>query len=353
MPGAEPRLHLPYRLWPADDRLLWERAMGSDDPFTNAAGACLAKASQHSYLFGWRRFLGFLAINEPTALELLPSERPTIERVRAFVSHLAETNTPRSVANQVQMFYLAARLMMPERDWTWLKAVKARLFAAAPANAANGPVITSLQLLDLGQQLMDESGPAPGTAISMDNAIRYRDGLMIALVAFIPIRRKDLAALRIGRHLVRESDAWSIVVSGEETKTRKTIDYPVPEVLESYLAAYLNIIRPQMLPRPGCAALWLNFKGGALAYGAIGDIIARRLTSHFGFRVTLHDVRDAAATTWAIAMPDQIGVARDLLAHSDLRTTTRYYNRARGIEAGRTHSQLIAKMRRKHDRRRS
>ena len=139
MPGAEPRLYLPYRRWPADDRLLWERAMGSDDPFTNAAGACLAKASQHSYLFGWRRFLGFLAINEPTALELLPSERPTIERVRAFVSHLAETNTPRSVANQVQMFYLAARLMMPERDWIWLKAVKARLFAAAPANAANGP----------------------------------------------------------------------------------------------------------------------------------------------------------------------------------------------------------------------
>jgi len=32
----------------------------------------------------------------------------------------------------------------------------------------------------------------------------------------------------------------------------------------------------------------------------------------------------AAATTWAIAAPDQIGVARDLLAHSDLRHHERH-----------------------------
>ena len=31
MPGPQPRLHLPYGQWPAADRLLWERAMGSDD----------------------------------------------------------------------------------------------------------------------------------------------------------------------------------------------------------------------------------------------------------------------------------------------------------------------------------
>ena len=54
-------------------------------PFADAAGARLAKASQHDYLFAWRRFLGFLAIHEPTALELAPAERLTIDRVRAFV----------------------------------------------------------------------------------------------------------------------------------------------------------------------------------------------------------------------------------------------------------------------------
>ena len=90
-----------------------------------------------NYLFGWRRFLGFLAIHEPAALEIAPRERLTVERIRSFVAHLAETNSPRSVAGQVDALYKAARVMMPERDWTWLKAIKARLYAAAPAHAAN------------------------------------------------------------------------------------------------------------------------------------------------------------------------------------------------------------------------
>jgi integrase len=350
MRGPQPRLHLPYGQWPAADRLLWEQAMASDDPFADGAGARLAKATQHGYLFGYRRFLGFLAINEPTALEVAPIERLTIERVRPFAAHLAETNTPRSVAIQVDALYKAARVMMPERNWTWLKTVKARLYRAAPASAPTGPVVTSLQLLDLGQQLMEESKPTPGTPIRMDDAVRYRDGLMIALVAFNPMRRKNLAALEISRHLVREGDGWFVIIPGGETKTGTPNEYRVPELLESYLAIYLDIVRPQMLRHPTCAALWLHSRGGALSYAGIGGIIPRHSTSRLGFRITLHDVRDAAATTWAISAPDQIGVARDLLAHSDLRTT-RYYNRARGIEASRAYSRLIAAMRRKQNRR--
>lgn len=72
------------------------------------------------------------------------------------------------------------------------------------------------------------------------------------------------------------------------------------------------------------------------------------LTKRLGIRITPHDARDAAATTWAIAAPEQIGVARDLLAHSDLRPTTTYYNRAKGIEGSRAHGRLIARLRRKH-----
>ena len=346
MPGPEPRLHLPYGQWPAADRLLWERAMGSDDPFDGAPGARFAKASQNLYLFAWRRFLGFLAIHEPTALEVGPNDRLTIARVRLFAIHLAETNAPRSVASEVGALYQAARVMMPERDWTWLKAIKARLYRAAPAPAPIGPVITSVQLLDLGQRLMDESKPTAGTAIGMDHAVRYRDGLMIALVAFNPIRRKNLAALEIGRQLVREGDGWFVIIPREEMKSGEPIEFPLPTLLEPYLAIYLDIIRPRMLKHPTCAALWVNRKGDALAYAAIGDVFSRHSTRRLGFRLTPHDARDAAATTWAISMPHQIGVARDLLGHRDLRTT-KHYNRARGIEASRAYSRVIAGLRRK------
>jgi integrase len=346
----QPRLHLIYGQWPPADRLLWERAFYNDDPFAEAAGARLAKTSQDRCLQTWRRFLGFLAIHEPAALEVAPNERLTVERVRPFVAHLAETNIPSSVASRIEALYQAARAMMPERDWTWLKAIKARLHAAAPAHAPTGRVITSLQLLDLGQQLMDESKPALGAPISTYDAIRYRDGLMAAFVAFIPIRGKNLAALELGRHVVPERDRWFVIIPREEVKTGTPIEFLVPELLESYLVYYLDFVRPRILRRRTSAALWVSTKcGGALSQVGIGKSFGR-LSSRLGFRITPHDARDAAATTWAISVPDQIGVARDLLAHSDLRTTIKHYNRARGIEASRAHSRVIAEMRRKRRR---
>jgi integrase len=171
---------------------------------------------------------------------------------------------------------------------------------------------------------------------------------MLALVAFIPIRRKNLAALEIGRHVVREGDGWFVIIPREETKTRTTIEFPVPELLNPYLAFYLDVVRPRMLRRPACMALWVGAKGGALVYGVIGQVFSR-LSRRLGFRIIPHDARDAAATTWAISAPDQIGVARDLLAHSDLRTTIKHYNRARGIEASRAYAQVIARMRKKQN----
>jgi integrase len=73
-------------------------------------------------------------------------------------------------------------------------------------------------------------------------------------------------------------------------------------------------------------------------------VLTRNTTERLGIRITPHDARDAAATTWAIAAPEQIGIARDLLAHADLRTM-KHYNRAKGIEASRTHNELIGRLR--------
>jgi integrase/recombinase XerD len=197
---------------------------------------------------------------------------------------------------------------------------------------------------------MDESKPTPGTPIRMADAIRYRDGLMIALLAFIPLRRKNLAALEIGQHLIREGDGWFIIVPRTEIKKNSSsVEAAIPELLVPYLATYLETIRPRMLRRPTCNALWVSPSGGALSYSAIWPIVTRHTVRRLGIRIAPHDGRDAGATTWAIAAPDQIGIARDLLGHSDLRTT-RHYNRARGIEASRAHALVIKGLRRRQRR---
>ena len=80
---------------------------------------------------------------------------------------------------------------------------------------------------------------------------------------------------------------------------------------------------------------------------AAGGLIARHTVIRLGMRIAPHDVRDAAATTWAIAAPDQVRVARDLLGRSNLRTTTRHYNRPRRGQAIRAYGQLILAGRRR------
>jgi integrase/recombinase XerD len=345
MPGPKPRLHLPFADWPEIDRRMWDAAVANDDLFADGPGGRLAERTLHKYWMGWRRFLGFLALSEPDVLEKTPLERLTAERVRRFVDHLRETNTPHSVAIQIDSLYGAARSLMPNKDWIWLGNIKTRLYAAAPRGTTPRPVITSVQLMDLGIALMEESTIPTDTPIRMTDAVRYRDGLIIALWSHVLLRHKNFAAIEIGRDLIREDGNWAIVIPPEETKTKTYIDFEIPEELQHEFTTYLNHVRPRMLRRSGCKALWVSPKGGPLSYSAFGPIMTRHTTERLGIRITPHDARDAAATTWAIAAPEQIGVARDLLAHSDLRTTTKYYNRARGIEASRAHGRVIALLR--------
>jgi len=335
------QLHLPFDQWPSADRLLWEQATSDSDPFSDAAGARLAVRSKHQYLFAWRRFLGFLQIKDRSALALPPAERLSKERVRAFANHLAETNIPRSVAIQVDALYKAARIMLPEHNLAWLKSLKARLHSAAPVQHASGPPITSLQILQVGLSLMDQNVPQDSTNVTVPHAISYRDGLMIALLAFAPLRRKNLVSLEIGRHLIGDGDERYIVIPPSETKTRTPIEFAIPPFLLPYLKVYLEVVRPRLLRNSLCQAFWVSPRGAALCYGAIGDIVSRHTAAVLGIRLTPHDTRDAAATTWALAAPSQIGVSRDLLSHRDLRTTGKHYNRAKGVEASRAYAKLI------------
>ncbi|WP_027528240.1 site-specific integrase [Bradyrhizobium sp. Ec3.3] len=242
-------------------------------------------------------------------------------------------------------------MMMPERDWTWLRDITGRLHAAVPKSTVSAPVITSIPVLKLGLELMIESQPLEGGKLTESIAAGYRNGLMIALLAFIPLRAKNCLGLEIGRHLVREQDEWFIIIPRSETKTRTPIEFAVPEILNEYLELYLEVIRPWLQRGRAGDALWLSRQAeGALSHQTFGRVLARLSSEHLGLRLSPHDLRDAAATTWAIAKPSQIAVSKDLLAHNDLRTTTRHYNRARGIEASRAQARLIAELRKRRTR---
>jgi integrase/recombinase XerD len=294
---------------------------------------------------GWQRFLGFLVITEPEALEISLGERLQPERIKRFAKHLGLTCSPSSVATGVEAAYNAARVMMPDADFGWLKEMKTRLHKAVPPKRETRPAITSLQLLKLGEELMEEVRPKLGTKLQLVDAIQYRDGLIIALTAFVPPRRKNLAALDMARHVRLEHDSCTIVIPKEETKTGSPIEFEVPPLLLPYLHDYCRFVRPRLNPGNGCTALWVSPKGRGLSYSAIGGVFARHSAQRLGLHLCPHDVRAAAATTWAVFSPEQIGVAQELLAHKDIRTTTTHYDRARGIQASRRYFHALTQLR--------
>src|SRR5207245_1761524 len=97
-------------------------------------------------------------------------------------------------------------------------------------------------LYSLGIRLMDRAGAKADTAkrISNAHALQYRDGLIIALLALVPLRSRTLAALRIGKHLVKSGDLWALDIPAKDTKTRRPLDYPVSEELSARIDVYLE-----------------------------------------------------------------------------------------------------------------
>jgi integrase/recombinase XerD len=200
-------------------------------------------------------------------------------------------------------------------------------------------LVTSETLYALGMELMDR-------AIANGNGTRsvqtsYRDGLMISLPALIPLRRRTLAALRIGKHLVRSGDLWLLDIPAEDIKTKRPIEYPISAELSGRIDFYLNRIRPQI---PGARThdyLWASSHGRSMSDGSIYNSVRRRTRKALGFPVNLHSFRRAAATLWSAQDPANVRGVKDLLGHASFGTTEKYYIMSQSRIAGRALARVV------------
>jgi integrase/recombinase XerD len=161
----------------------------------------------------------------------------------------------------------------------------------------------------------------------------------------LPLRRKNLAALELGKNLIRPGDGWTVVVAEDDTKTHRHIELPFPAVLEDALSVHLEIHRPFLLARtgrwsrPAGEALWISKDGSPMTEIALYDRIQAHTKDAFGKALNPHLFRDAAATTLAIADPERVRVAAPLLGHASFATTEKYYQQATAMSA---HREYIA-----------
>lgn len=170
-------------------------------------------------------------------------------------------------------------------------------------------------------------------------AMDYRDGLMIAFLAYRPVRRKNLAAMAIGQHLTNENGSWRVRFSASETKATRPLEFPFPAELMPLLERYIAVFRPVLLASGkgagGCGdALWVSIGGSQMAEPSIIKQIKLRTRAAFGRPLSPHMFRDSCATWIAIFDPSHVRIIAAILGHGTLRTSEQHYNQARNLEAG-------------------
>ena len=205
---------------------------------------------------------------------------------------------------------------------------------------------TSDELVDLGFRLM-ESATDSG---DLDQALAFRDGLVLAFLALHPIRGRNLADFKLGRNLIRQSSGFSIAFARNETKNGDPYEARVADILVEPMNKYLDLWRPILAARTGRwkgdldDAVWVSSDGSQMSQEGLAGRIKLRTKSAFGKAINPHLFRDAAATTLAIADPAHVRVAATLLGHRSPVTTEKYYRQATGLQAQRTYLQAMEEL---------
>ena len=160
-------------------------------------------------------------------------------------------------------------------------------------------------------------------------AAAYRDGLLIAFLAYRPVRLKNLASMRFGRHLTKVGSRWHF--ADDETKSHILYAAAVPLTLAPRISGILDLHRAVLMRgeqganipgapplTPELDAVWVSEHGFQLKSDTLAGIIVERTGAAFGRSVSPHLFRDCAATSIAVDNPKHVG---DLLSFSATRGT--------------------------------
>jgi len=195
--------------------------------------------------------------------------------------------------------------------------------------------------MEAGLTLMAEAQSFARTDFARAKVVR--NGLMIALLAFCPIRLKNFAALEIGATFKEVHGRWWIALPSISTKSRRPDERCVPELLNRDIGVYLQQCRPTLLrSRSKTNALWISSTTGEpMTKKNLGTSISKITLAAVGVDVSPHLFRTAGATTAAVYGGEFPHLASALLNHTDPRVTEEHYIRPSSIIASKAYAEII------------
>ena len=229
----------------------------------------------------------------------------------------------------------AAQYMAPGCNLTWLAEIGKDLALAVRPRSKFHRLVMSEVLVEAGLTLIQEAVVSPNLS-ELARARQVRNGLMVALLALCPIRRKNFASLEIGRSFQKVRGKWWILLSAPDER-------PVDELLTPVIDRYLDQHR-RVLARTNNqpSALWLSSSNGMpMMGGSVRGVISATTLATVGVDVSPHLFRTSAASTAAILGGENPYLGSALLHHTDSRVTNEHYNRASSLSAAESFRQIV------------
>lgn len=334
---------LPMASWPLADIALFD-ALYRVGSLLDGRGPCSAQrpASRRTTAFAYGSWLGWLDRHEPEALAEPPVLRATPARLLAFAKGRDDIS-PISLESLMRGAIQPLMAEAADRDWSGQRRILDRLRRRAQMHQSGrktGRIRSSAELLQTGRTLAAEgTGHAPN---ALTAARRRRNGVMIAVLSLLPIRRNAFCNIELDRH-VDPGPPFRITVDADLSKTGVPWSAECPDVLHPLLIDYLQNVRPYLARRSAGddRALWLNDQGKRFAPNTMTACISDATRRQLGVAISPHLFRDAAATTMASKSPGDARAVRDLLGHKGFDVVDKHYNHAKMIDASRLYARLV------------
>lgn len=338
--------------WPEPHRRLWQEIIQNEDIFSDQllfrANREITITDRRKGYGVWISWLIYMGLIDPNGL---PYVYVTRENVRAYYEELRATKASITVFNRLLDLYCVIKRMYPDHDWKWLlRAVNKSHRIMKPKKIKRNRLQSANKIRALGFSLMHSAKFKPDLNL-YKRAIIYRDGLIIALLIYRPLRLKNFSEMILDKSLIKEKSNWAIFYMSEDTKHKRNIEANFPQDLLSALEEYLTIYRPYLLSLsknnhgetdPNAhKSLWISNEGKQLSSGALCVAVKKRTKAAFGKDMSPHLFRDASVTTLMRDSPRSALLTKSILGHASLEMTNKHYNNAQMIAASKRYAALI------------
>jgi len=343
------RTALPLSDWPEMDKALWAKATQTGD-FLEADGkaAHWAAPTKLQVQKGYGKWLYFQNLEPDTVSSTpqKPSERISEAALRAYLAWLKKQGlASQTIASRITDLTEALRVMEPEANLDLLRTLCTTLQGQAePSRNKHARIRAPREIWQACEAFMLEIARSE-SPLTHPIASRYRDAMILGVLAHRPLRRRNIASLTLGVHLTQDVGKWYCHIPHTETKDGRSIEFALPQDagFTTCFSYYLQVVRQKLIKlhpinqdavHTLTGPLWVSTRGQILTDHALYYAVTRISKELLGKPLYPHLLRDCSASAMSSDAPEYILAASRILGHSSLKTTLSHYEQSSMLAAG-------------------